>query len=526
MEVTRHFLHSHPLVLTETNDSFYCSGCGKGISGSFYGCFPCMYYLHESCAQLPQRVHNFFHTCPLLLTVSDHLDWTCNACFKRVSGFSYRCIVCDFDMHVECVQRPTIESQELIIQHFTHWHPLKLVDSDRNLEVRDLEGCRVPDNSGWHECSHNSHWWEPNNSCWFKCSDNSYWFDLSEKSYWVEGSHNSYWFEGSPSSCWSEFYWWCVRSYNSYQCEGCDEVGSGLAFRCGKCNLQLDVKCALLPTVESKGADKIQHSAHKHPLVLCQGKEFTGEVRCRACGENCLLDSDPCFGCSTGSSTVTFPSGSDDSHEGSDLAYRCVECGFQLDVKCALFPTIEAIDADKIMHCAHKDPLALGESKAFGNEVRCGACGESTRILFWLYGMQLLFAQTLCYGVASGRERERSIIPLIPSPSRHPRHFHMVIPFNVLHAWGRMTGFCCGKCNFDLHIDCAKPNLTTFFKYEGQRHHLTYFDKTLIPIQCNICHDDVQSCFFRCVACSYNTHIYFIPSTPRKPQQPFTSFRI
>ncbi|KAK8510852.1 hypothetical protein V6N11_053682 [Hibiscus sabdariffa] len=152
----------------------------------------------------------------------------------------------------------------------------------------------------------------------------------------------------------------------------------------------------LSSTGESKDADKIQHSAHKHPLVLCQGKEFTGEVRCRACGTGscdfflhkmCAVklplevhhafhpqrplilfsDSDFPFWCK----------GCDDSHEGSDLAYCCVECGFQLDVKCAFFPTVEFIDADKIMHCAHKHPLALSESNEFGNEVRCRACGES-----------------------------------------------------------------------------------------------------------------------------------------------------
>ncbi|KAK5813122.1 hypothetical protein PVK06_028568 [Gossypium arboreum] len=80
------------------------------------------------------------------------------------------------------------------------------------------------------------------------------------------------------------------------QCEGCDEASSGLAFLCGKCKFQLDVKCALLPTVESKDADKIQHSAHEHPPASHESKEFGTEVRCRACGEHCLLA--PCFGCS------------------------------------------------------------------------------------------------------------------------------------------------------------------------------------------------------------------------------------
>ncbi|XVE85800.1 hypothetical protein DITRI_Ditri17bG0120400 [Diplodiscus trichospermus] len=67
-----------------------------------------------------------------------------------------------------------------------------------------------------------------------------------------------------------------------------------LVFHCINCDFKLDVKCALLPSIDSKGADKIKHYAHGHPLSLRESKEFDNEVWCRGCGENC---SALCFGC-------------------------------------------------------------------------------------------------------------------------------------------------------------------------------------------------------------------------------------
>ncbi|OMP10167.1 Zinc finger, PHD-type [Corchorus olitorius] len=146
-----HFLHSHPLKLIdeeEVNHEFRCKGCKESLSAlspaPIYGCGDCKFYLHKGCAELPKEMQHFFHPCPLFLSI---LSFTCNACSKNGHGFSYRCTRCDFDMHLECAQRPInieLESdgddhEKIIIQHFTHWHPLTLLDEKDHLQV----GCGI-----------------------------------------------------------------------------------------------------------------------------------------------------------------------------------------------------------------------------------------------------------------------------------------------------------------------------------------------------------------------------------------------
>ncbi|MBA0646544.1 hypothetical protein Goklo_014500, partial [Gossypium klotzschianum] len=172
-------------------------------------------------------------------------------------------------MHVECTQRPIIQSQgdeEELIQHFTHWHPLKLVPFNNHLEV----GCAI--------C---------NKLCFINASDSSF-YGCQDCNFFV---HHSCMID-IPRQINHFFHRSCplvLLTKIPYQYEGCDEASSGLAFHCGKCKFQLDVKCALLSTVESKDTDKIQHPAHDHPLALHESKEFGTKVRCRGCGEYCLL---------------------------------------------------------------------------------------------------------------------------------------------------------------------------------------------------------------------------------------------
>ncbi|TYH06990.1 hypothetical protein ES288_A08G197300v1, partial [Gossypium darwinii] len=233
----QHFLHRHLLWLlwVSQDDQLGCRGCCKRITGSIYVCFGCDFYLHRSCNELPREIRNFFHPCHLLLTILDY-EYICNACFKTGSGLSNRCERCEFDMHGAPYGKLCFASA---FDSFAY-------------------GCQDCNFFFHHSCMINIprqiiHFFHP--SC--------------------------------PLVLLADV---------PCQCEGCDEASSGLAFLCGKCKFQLDVKCALLPTVESKDADKIQHSAHEHPPASHESKEFGTEVRCRACGEHCLLA--PCFGCS------------------------------------------------------------------------------------------------------------------------------------------------------------------------------------------------------------------------------------
>ncbi|MBA0880462.1 hypothetical protein Goshw_024378 [Gossypium schwendimanii] len=116
----------------------WCAGCGRPLTGPTYGCRPCKYFIHKSCLdELKAEVQSFYHPCPL--TISTEYDASCYVCFKFInSNFVYKCkLSCRFRAHVECALKPMVEysDKEYTIQHFTHLHPLKLVDSNQKDEV-------------------------------------------------------------------------------------------------------------------------------------------------------------------------------------------------------------------------------------------------------------------------------------------------------------------------------------------------------------------------------------------------------
>ncbi|OMO85289.1 Zinc finger, PHD-type [Corchorus olitorius] len=465
-------------------------------------------------------------------------------------------------MHLECAQRPInieLESDgddEKIIQHFTHWHPLTLLDEDEDGK-KDLQVgyCGICDQKlicsaaayGCEECEFFVH-----KSCIIN----------------IPRQINNHSFHPSCPLV--------LLTDVSYRCSSCDEHDSGLAFRCGKCRFQLDVKCALLPTLDQSEdiADKIQFVGHKHPLVALRhnnNKEnmIASEVRCGACGEKCSLESDedPCFGCercnfflhksciintpqqinnhsfhpSCPLTVLTPPfsykcAGCDDEHGPvSCLAYSCEKCGFQLDVKCALLPTLEDQTkdiADKIQHVAHKHPLLAprhnkkGAANIIASEVdRCGVCGEKCPLESYLGCERCQFFVHRPCGIEFTAKAEiyHYFHPL------HPLTLSS-LPIPIPTGKGTSTYSCdsclgsidefllvyrCDKCDFNLHMDCSKPKRQLLVEYEGHSHHLTFFDKTHHSAMCDICYKDARNCFFRCVACEFNLHLYCHPSAPK-----------
>lgn len=60
----QHPSHPHSLVLRfmgHGSSGCCCRGCGETVSGPTYSCPECPFFLHKSCAQLPERIHHPFH---------------------------------------------------------------------------------------------------------------------------------------------------------------------------------------------------------------------------------------------------------------------------------------------------------------------------------------------------------------------------------------------------------------------------------------------------------------------------------
>lgn len=123
-----HFLHHHPLQEIENNILEYlCDGCKTPGISTRYRCNICDVDLHECCATSSPRLASFMHPRhELSLVVQTSklntfpIGHRCNFCGDEVEGLFYRCNICDFDIHPVCTQLPEYICYD---QHFIH--PLK-----------------------------------------------------------------------------------------------------------------------------------------------------------------------------------------------------------------------------------------------------------------------------------------------------------------------------------------------------------------------------------------------------------------
>ncbi|KAL9677094.1 hypothetical protein QQ045_005321 [Rhodiola kirilowii] len=123
-----HFAHHHPLhVSHHHHKQTPCSACSHPTSAPAYGCQHCNFYLHISCANMPQQLKHPFdsnktHALTLLpKPVYPEGRFSCDACGHQGTGFSYHCSDCRIDLHILCAGLPTVASVS------SHHHQLSLV---------------------------------------------------------------------------------------------------------------------------------------------------------------------------------------------------------------------------------------------------------------------------------------------------------------------------------------------------------------------------------------------------------------
>ncbi|KAI4382672.1 hypothetical protein MLD38_008608 [Melastoma candidum] len=136
-----HHLHDHPLLLCENltgetiDVDLRCKLCSEAVHASFYGCSECQFYLHKSCAKLPERIEVPFHEhngC--VLYIADKYPSNeekihgreCVLCDDS-SGVLYKCHTCSVKIHQECTRLP-----RSLIHPCHNEHPLNLRIEDVN----------------------------------------------------------------------------------------------------------------------------------------------------------------------------------------------------------------------------------------------------------------------------------------------------------------------------------------------------------------------------------------------------------
>lgn len=213
-----------PLVLHNAapydNRSFICDLCCKIGEGPTYHCKTCKYDLHPQCCALQPTLRSCAHPHPLTLHPSNSIrKKSCDACRNPLtdSEWSYRCELCDFDVHAGCAKL------RQKIQTSFHPYPLKLLQKSpyppRHLQC-DLCDERMPTHGWVYHCT----------NCKFDLHPSC---ALIPREPLCSAVH--------PHRLKTYTY----RTYHgkSYVCAVCLEFGGDLGFRCVPCDFNIHPKC-------------------------------------------------------------------------------------------------------------------------------------------------------------------------------------------------------------------------------------------------------------------------------------------
>ncbi|KAL7168874.1 hypothetical protein ACSBR2_033993 [Camellia fascicularis] len=361
-------LHPHHSSLFASSGSFYldsCDVCGKSCGEAFkYSCIDCPFMLDVKCALLTatatKKIHfqkqkqkqKPNHSDPLILCdMVKSFDYKCCCCGLSIDGDCvYVCLQCKGLFHNSCAELP------LEIKHpFHSWHPLVLSQSQpRSLD--NLSSCSV--------CRQRLHRLN------YLCSKCKFAVDVNCARLKPEQGQIQQFRHPHPLI-------FCNNKENfPCTCYACRLPLADSIYFCPECPALLHKSCADLPP-------EIEHLLHPHHTLTLRNDWATkdGIPYCKACLHSCL-----------------------------GFFYKCCQCKWYIDVRCACFPESTILRWSKI----HHHPLAL----IFSTEnIRrgCNICAN-------------------CFSTAF---------------------------------------FCCLLCNFKLHIHCIS-GLPPTLKYHNHVHSLTF----------------------------------------------------
>ncbi|KAJ4843785.1 hypothetical protein Tsubulata_017413, partial [Turnera subulata] len=273
-------------------------------------------------------------------------------------------------------------------------------------------------------------------------------------------------------------------------CDACNvRVRYSSYYTCEFCNLHYHKLCAELPR-------KIRHTLHPpHLLSLYASDSWSDPIFC--CG--CL-------------------------NVSLDGGYKCRECLFELDLKCASSLTAQQLQNSEnkknTIFCSIHDhkltPVSCENSRKF----TCHAC--TFPILGTAYGCfrcHIIFHET-CSDIPKNRQH-----------LYHPQH-SLVAKESTIPSQCKACNYpillgikyACRECTaFAIHAKCAEY-ITSTFKSSCHGHILFSFAKKEYPkfnyggecyFECKVCGKECSSSFYRCLECDMNFHLDCIP-LPKK----------
>ncbi|XP_059431114.1 uncharacterized protein LOC132164591 [Corylus avellana] len=251
--------------------------------------------------------------------------------------------------------------------------------------------------------------------------------------------------------------------YGQFDCCACGKICRGFTFRCDKCNVTFDVKCAFIrPRIEEReeppvGTLHFSHH-HRHPLLLFQNMP-ADHINCSVCGKYC---SDP-------------------------MSYGCLACRFFLHPSCFELP-------QEIFHPFHPyHPL-----KTLRPTYRkCNACRKK---IGWNNLAYVCESENCSFCL----HLECSVIRT--AAISYEGHDHLLqfkdntgdelIKCSACNSTCKSYAFCCLYCDFNLHLTCGPLPYTIKHKCHIDPLILTHslaiheLDQTDDEFYCDACEEE------------------------------------
>ncbi|OWM88347.1 uncharacterized protein LOC116202699 [Punica granatum] len=542
----KHFKHSHTLVASEKNedDKVLCVACWERCSGDTLGCEACEFFLHKSCAELPEVMNNPVHKVHPLKMQSAFSN-ICDNCDVKIRGFTYRCDQCDFDLDTKCAQqldsnpnlskiheRKKRDAVEKEMEHFAHTlHKLK-----RSLKQDEKRRCMACEKLcsgvvyGCDECVFFLH---------ELCARLPRRFTHYFHKHVLELLSNR--LEAPDQQKMDE---------PKMTCNACDKRCRGFTYSCLHCNFNMDVECTRMAQ-RKRRANYIEHFCHGHPLKIL--KEEKSEL-CSACKGQLSGDTYGCNKCRMWlhKSCVDALQENIDHffhrHEGQKLLYlntrvrnvkckacrqeclgftfHCEGCDFNLDTDCALMPSRMKNGHEFL---GHGHPLKLVD-KGGDTDIRCSVCEKRCHGSTYECDLCDFYIHKAC-----------GELPETITHDFHPKHYLKLITkdrFKCKACLKESSGFTynCLLCPFfSFHVGCT--GLKPIIEYGDHEHPLAFFESVYEQekLVCNACKSEIPSSMekqrdnvVRCVQCNnYNLHLLCSPLpctivSPKKHKHPLT----
>ncbi|KAK2994056.1 hypothetical protein RJ640_010685 [Escallonia rubra] len=499
---SKHFSHEHELTLNKENDTggeeVVCDGCNKPITDDdAYSCSDCNFFLHKTCAELPEEINNVSHPAhPLSLFAEPPYEETlihCDCCDETWGWFTYNCDLCEFDVCMACVLVGKIK-------HLGHDHPLipynQVKENDTGGEEVVCGGCNKPitDDDA------------------YSCSDCNFFLHKTCAELPEEINHISHpihalkLYKKPPLEK-------LPYSDSHIRCDCCHETWRWFTYNCKLCDHNICVPCSFV--TKSSALGKIKHSSHDHPLIVeafdFDDKETYPMKLSTSLTPNTIL---PSYLNKSGKLVSLFARAVEKLGCGSSTIVGFVNLRYAYHVLCYPLADLQELKKKSCMitlftsSLHHQILIQTAVVPAAERGQSCYSTGCATSEL-----------KSIRYSILERLIEKLSLLMCasVPDTIVHEAHRHPLVPStsgyqhcSACKEYGRCVTYGCDTCGFYLEAFCAMFPRTATHYYDAHPLSLVYppFPDHPDDFYCEMCQDEITPTLwlYHCRDCDQSFH--------------------